>query len=122
MFYRDENGDFVQETNPLNLHVPDNLPELYVPDLELDAYENCQTIPKHKMSCTADVVQLAGIDKSGFFLSAFFLSNINALIHYMQKRKLKIFIEKFNSKSRKLFQAKYSGRSDFSEHKFILNK
>jgi hypothetical protein len=102
--------------------VPDDLPELYVPNLELDAYENCMAIPKHKMSCVQDVVQLAGIDKSGFFLSAFFLSNINALIEHIKKRKLKVFVDKFNSKSRELFQAQYSGRSDFSEHKFIKNK
>ena len=102
--------------------MPDDLPELHVPNLELDAYENCRTIPKYKMSCAADIVQNAGIDKSGFFLSAFFLSNINVLIDYIKKRKLKLFIEKFNSKSRELFQAKYSERTDFSDHKFIAHK
>jgi hypothetical protein len=122
MFYRDLNGDFIQEYNPLNLHVPDDLPELYVPNLELDAYENCRNIPKHKINCASDVVQIAGMDKSGFFLSAFFLSNITALIDYMKKRKLKFFIEKFNSKSRELLQAKYSGKTDFSDHKFIEHK
>jgi hypothetical protein len=95
----------------------DNLPEFHVPDLELVEYENCRTIPKHQMSSAKDVVQLAEMDKSGFFLIEFFLSNFDVLIEHIKKTA--VFVEKFNSKSQEIFGAKYSGRADFSQHKFI---
>jgi hypothetical protein len=95
---------------------------LYLPDIELDEYENCQTIPKHKISCVKDLVLFAEVDKSGLFLAVFFLSNFYVLIEYIKKKKLGYFVEKFNSKLREIFQTKYSGRSDFSQHKFIDNK
>jgi hypothetical protein len=93
--------------------------DLYLPDLELDEYENCQTIPKYKISCARDLVQLTEVDKSSLFLAVFFLSNFYVLIEHIKKKKLKYFVEKFNSKLREVFEAKYSGRSDFSQHKFI---
>jgi hypothetical protein len=94
--------------------------ELYVPDLELDEYEN-GIIPKHKISCARDLVQLAEVDKSGLFVTVFFLSNFYVLLDSIKRKKLGNFIEQFNSKLQKIFGAKYSGRSDFSQHKFIDN-
>jgi hypothetical protein len=103
-------------------HDHDNLPELYVPELELDEYEKCRTIPKHTISCAKDVVQLAEIDKSGFFMIAFLLSNFYVLMEHIKYQKTQKFVEKFNAKLREIFQAKYSARSDFSQHKFIEHK
>ena len=116
ILFRGAKGDCVQNNI---FHQDDNMLDLYVPDLELDEYENSQTIPKHKISCAKDLVLLAGLDKSGLFLTVFLLSNFYLLIDYTKKHKLKYFVEKFNLKSRELFEAKYSGRSDFSQHKFI---
>jgi hypothetical protein len=97
------------------------MPDLYVPDLELDEYEN-GIIPKHKISCAKDLVQLAEVDKSGLFVTVFFLSNFYVLLDSIKRKKSGCFVEKFNSKLQKIFEAKYSGRSDFSQHKFVDNK
>jgi hypothetical protein len=119
IFLRDANGDFLQTNADPNADPHDNMPKLYVPNVELDEYENCQTIPKHRIMCARDVVQLAGIDKSSLFMVMFLLSNIYVLIKHIQCKKLGNFIWKFNSKLREIFVAKYAGRSDFSQHNFI---
>ena len=48
VFHRNENGQAIQEINVHdNIH---QLPELHVPNIPLDEYENCRTIPKHEIS------------------------------------------------------------------------
>ena len=49
IFHRNRNGQAIQEINlHENIH---RLPEFHVPNIPLDDYENCRTIPKHQISC-----------------------------------------------------------------------
>jgi hypothetical protein len=121
IYYRGVNGEFVENNTPYRHNPHDQMLDWYLPDLELDEYEN-GIIPKHKISCAKDIVQLAEVDKSGLFLTVFFLSNFYVLLDYIKRKKLGYFVEKFNSKLQKIFDAKYSGRCNFSQHKFIDSK
>ena len=78
-------------------------------------------IVKHHLSSVKDILRIAKMDENGLFIANLFLTNMYVILDYMRRRKLGIFIIKFNDIVREKLQTKFQNRADFSNYNCIDN-
>jgi hypothetical protein len=113
-FKRNATGEVVET----NLDFSGDLP-LLKPNIELNVPDIF--IVKHHLTSAKDILRIAKMDENGLFIANLFLTNIYVCLDYMRRRKLGVFITKFNDIVRQTLQNKFQNRADFSNYNCIDN-